>query len=165
MIPDFKQYCLNEASVKGIKKKIHGVLKRKDRERMRRLLRHNIVTFKFKKKNGDLRRAVGTLIPSYLPPLKGGSPKPEHQMVYYDMEKEHWRSFRSFSFIKIIDVESEEKRVEKEEIEKEKIEKRKKKEEKIKKHHIEKEKIKEKEIEPDEDEIEPDEDEIEDDEK
>lgn len=107
MIFDFETYCLNEASLKSVKKTIHGVLGSKDRIHMKKLLRKYIVYFKFKKKNGDLRRAVGTLISSYLPALRGGSPKPEHQMVYYDLEKEHWRSFRSYSFIKIIDIKSE----------------------------------------------------------
>lgn len=107
MILDFNTYCLNEATLRTLKKTLHGVLGSKDRASMRKLLRHHIVRFKFKKKNGDIRYAVGTLISSYLPALRGGSPKPEHQMVYYDLEKEHWRSFRSYSFIKILDVKSE----------------------------------------------------------
>ena len=76
----------------------------KDLARLKRLLKNGVVEFSYKKKDGSLRKAKGTLHPSYLPPLKGGSPKPEHQMVYYDLDKKHWRSFRSFKFIKIIDI-------------------------------------------------------------
>lgn len=131
MIPDFETYCLNESSLRTIKKKLHGAMNSKNRSLMRKLLRKHIVYFKFKKKNGELRRAVGTLISSYLPALRGGSPKPEHQMVYYDLEKEHWRSFRSFSFINILNIKSEDdykgikhkhKEIEKKEIHKEKEE-------------------------------------------
>lgn len=71
---------------------------------MRKELRDNIITFKFRKRNGDLRTAHGTLHPDYLPPLKGGGPRPEHQMVYYDLDKKGWRSFRSYSFIKILNI-------------------------------------------------------------
>ena len=96
---------LNESkSVGKIKKILRGSLGSSDKAAMRKLLRHNIVIFKFIKRDGSLRRAKGTLHPSYLPPLRGGSPKPEHQFVYYDIEKSHWRSFRTFKFIKVIDV-------------------------------------------------------------
>ena len=71
---------------------------------MRRELRDNIITFKFRKRNGDVRTAHGTLHPDYLPPLKGGGPRPEKQMVYYDLDKEGWRSFRSYAFIKILNI-------------------------------------------------------------
>ena len=108
MILDFETYCLNEKSLKGIKKSLKGTMTSSDRKMMKKLLRKHIVYFSFRKKDGSLRKAIGTLISSYLPALRGGSPKPEHQMVYYDLEKEHWRSFRSYSFIKILNVKSEE---------------------------------------------------------
>ena len=108
MILDFETYCLNEKSLKGIKKTLKGTMTSSDRKMMKKLLRKHIVYFSFRKKDGSLRKAIGTLISSYLPALRGGSPKPEHQMVYYDLEKEHWRSFRSYSFIKILNVKSEE---------------------------------------------------------
>lgn len=139
MILDFETYCLNEKSLKGIKKTLKGTMTSSDREMMKKLLRKHIVYFSFRKKDGSLRKAIGTLISSYLPALRGGSPKPEHQMVYYDLEKEHWRSFRSYSFIKILNVKSEEdyigkkklhkiKEKEKEKEEEEKIEKSEKEE-------------------------------------
>ena len=105
MILNFDDFCINEKhSIKKVKKLLRGVLNSADRDTMRKELRHNIIVFKFIKRDGSLRKAKGTLHPSYLPPLKGGSPKPEHQMVYYDLDKKHWRSFRSFKFIKIIDI-------------------------------------------------------------
>ena len=95
-IIDFKTF-VNEA------KRLSGSLVMKDRKKMRRLLRENILTFKFQKRDGTIRRAIGTLFPDLLPPIKGtGGPKPEYQMVYYDLEKLEWRSFRSFKFIKIV---------------------------------------------------------------
>ena len=104
MILDFDSYIINESSLKKLKRQIHGALDMKSRKRMRRELRDNIVTFKFKKRNGEIRIAHGTLHPDYLPKLKGGAPRPEHQMVYYDLDKEGWRSFRSYSFIKILNL-------------------------------------------------------------
>lgn len=104
MILDFDSYIINESSLKKLKRQIHGVLDMKSRKRMRRELRDNIVTFKFKKRNGEIRTAHGTLHPDYLPKLRGGAPRPEHQMVYYDLDKNSWRSFRSYSFIKILNI-------------------------------------------------------------
>lgn len=104
MILDFDSYIINESSLKKLKRQIHGVLDRSARKRMRKELRGNIVTFKFKKRNGEIRTAHGTLHPDYLPKLRGGAPRPEHQMVYYDLDKNSWRSFRSYSFIKIVNI-------------------------------------------------------------
>lgn len=104
MILDFDSYIINESSLKKLKRQIHGSLDMKSRKRMRRELRDNIVTFKFKKRNGEIRTAHGTLHPDYLPKLRGGAPRPEHQMVYYDLDKNSWRSFRSYSFIKILNI-------------------------------------------------------------
>lgn len=105
MILDFGSFIINESSLKDLKKDVHGVLNMSARKRMRKELRDNIITFKFKKRNGEIRTAHGTLHPDYLPKLKGGAPRPERQMVYYDLDKEGWRSFRSYSFIKIVNLE------------------------------------------------------------
>ena len=104
MILDFGSFVINESSLKKLKKDVHGVLHMSARKRMRRELRDNIITFKFRKRDGSIRTAHGTLHPDYLPPLKGGGPRPEKQMVYYDLDKEGWRSFRSYSFIKILNI-------------------------------------------------------------
>lgn len=104
MILDFDSYIINESSLKKLKRQIHGVLNMSARKRMRKELHDNIITFKFKKRNGEIRTAHGTLHPDYLPKLRGGAPRPEHQMVYYDLDKNSWRSFRSYSFIKIVNI-------------------------------------------------------------
>lgn len=101
MILDFRTYITEKFDPK---KDLRGVLKETDRHRFRKLLKNNILIFKFKKRDGSIRRAKGTLNSKYLPELKGGSPRPEHQMVYFDLEKDHWRSFRSYSFIKILNI-------------------------------------------------------------
>ena len=99
----FEDFCLNESSLRKIKKILKGSLDTsKDRSRMKKALRNNIVTFKFTKRNGEVRTAHGTLYPDFLPDLRGGSPRPEHQMVYFDMDKDGWRSFRTYKFIKIL---------------------------------------------------------------
>ena len=95
-IINFKTF-INEA------KRLSGSLMMKDRKTMRKKLRENILVFKFQKRDGTIRRAIGTLYPDLLPPIKGtGGPKPVYQMVYFDLEKLAWRSFRSFKFIKIL---------------------------------------------------------------
>ena len=98
MVVDFTTF-INEVK----KVSLSGSLVMKDRMKMKKLLRENILIFKFQKRDGTIRKAVGTLYPDLLPPIKGtGGPKPVYQMVYYDLEKMEWRSFRSFKFIKIV---------------------------------------------------------------
>lgn len=104
MILDFNSFQINESSLKKLKKDVHGSLSMSARKRMKKELRNNIITFKFKKRNGDIRVAHGTLHPDYLPPLKGGAKPPLHQLVYYDLDKGGWRSFRTYSFIKILNI-------------------------------------------------------------
>ena len=104
MILDLDGFIINERSLKKLKRQVHGSLDMSARKRMRKELRNNIITFKFRKRNGELRTAHGTLHPGYLPRLRGGGPRPERQMVYYDLDKEAWRSFRSYSFIKILNI-------------------------------------------------------------
>lgn len=59
------------------------------------LLRNGPVQFKFTKKDGTLREALGTLDPSYIP--EDHQPKNETSFTsknvrYYDMELKAWRS-------------------------------------------------------------------------
>ena len=109
MIKSFDDFILgviNEAAItpRLARKTIHGVLNTKAISMLRKLLRHNIVMFKFIKRDGTIRRAKGTLHPAFLPALRGGAPKVLPQMVYYDLDKHHWRSFRTFKFIKLVDI-------------------------------------------------------------
>ena len=71
------------------------------------LLKEGIVEFEFIKKDGTVRSAKGTLEPSLLPPSKpaGDSEvavprkKNESVFVYYDLEKNAFRSFVKASFL------------------------------------------------------------------
>lgn len=70
------------------------------------LLKEGIVEFEFIKKDGTVRSAKGTLEPSLLPPAKpaGDSEvaprkKNDSVFVYYDMEKNSFRSFVKTSFL------------------------------------------------------------------
>lgn len=59
-------------------------------------LRHGIVAFKFTKVDGTIREAHGTLKKSLLPPTLGTGKKPAAGIVvYYDTDKNSWRSFRA----------------------------------------------------------------------
>lgn len=112
------------------KKKTHlpfyGSLTRSERNEFIKKLQKNIIVFRYKKRDGTIRKAEGTLHPKYLPPPKSDKEfvRPEYQMVYYDFDKKDWRSFRSFKFIEILSTrpalskreeEEEEKRMKEEE--------------------------------------------------
>lgn len=69
-----------------------------------KMLREGIVEFEFIKKDGSVRSAKGTLVAEHLPAQKadsdGTSRKPnENVMVYFDMEKQSFRSFVKESFV------------------------------------------------------------------
>ena len=111
----------------------HGSLNREERNDFIKKLQKNIVIFRYKKRDGSIRKAEGTLHPKYLPPPKSDKEfvRPEYQIVYYDLEKKSWRSFRSFEFVEILstrpalsrreeDEEKKKKSKEKEELKKDK---------------------------------------------
>lgn len=59
-------------------------------------MRYCVATFKFKKLDGSIRTAHGTLKKSLLPPTLGTGRKPaDGVVVYYDTDKKSWRSFRA----------------------------------------------------------------------
>ena len=82
----------------------HGSLNREERNEFIEKLQKNIVVFRYKKRDGSIRKAEGTLHPKFLPPPKSDKEfvRPEYQIVYYDLEKKSWRSFRSFEFVEIL---------------------------------------------------------------
>lgn len=69
------------------------------------MLKEGIVEFEFIKKDGTVRSAKGTLEPSLLPPPKpvdgDATPRKKNEsvFVYYDMEKNAFRSFVKASFL------------------------------------------------------------------
>lgn len=113
----------------------HGSLNREERNEFIKKLQKNIIIFRYKKRDGSIRKAEGTLHPKFLPPPKSDNEfvRPEYQIVYYDIEKKSWRSFRSFEFVEILstrpvlskreDEEEKKKIKEKEELKKDKKEK------------------------------------------
>ena len=82
----------------------HGSLNREERNEFIERLQKNIIIFRYKKRDGSIRKAEGTLHPKYLPPAKSDKEfvRPEYQIVYYDLDKKSWRSFRSFEFVEIL---------------------------------------------------------------
>ena len=113
----------------------HGSLNREERNEFIEKLQKNIVIFRYKKRDGSIRKAEGTLHPKFLPPPKSDKEfvRPEYQIVYYDLDKKSWRSFRSFEFVEILSTrpalskrEEEEKKKKLKEREEEEIKKVKK---------------------------------------
>lgn len=142
----------------------HGSLNREERNEFIEKLQKNIIVFRYKKRDGSIRKAEGTLHPKFLPPPKSDKEfvRPEYQIVYYDLEKKSWRSFRSFEFVEIL---STRPALSKREDDEEKKKLKAKEEEETKK--VKKEDDVEKEVEKDEkvDEKEKDNEEVKDDDK
>ena len=67
-------------------------------QEFRLLLQTNIVTFHYRKKNGQLRKAVGTtcldFVPTDLLPKGIGTERPAGYVNYYDFTVQGWRTFR-----------------------------------------------------------------------
>ena len=132
----------------------HGSLNREERNEFIEKLQKNIIVFRYKKRDGSIRKAEGTLHPKFLPPAKSDKEfvRPEYQIVYYDLEKKSWRSFRSFEFVEIL---STRPALSKREEDEEKKKRMKAKEEESKKIKKEKdEEVDEKDIDGNEDDIE-----------
>lgn len=70
--------------------------------KLRVLLHQSIVEFYFKKTDGTLRQAFGTLKEGLTGEVKGTGRKPADSLqVYWDAEKEAWRSFKKCNLIRI----------------------------------------------------------------
>ena len=129
----------------------HGSLNREERNEFIEKLQKNIVVFRYKKRDGSIRKAEGTLHPKFLPPPKSDVEfvRPEYQIVYYDLDKKSWRSFRSFEFVEILSSRPALSKREDDEEKKKKL-KAKEKEETKKVKKVDKEDDVEKEVEKDE---------------
>ena len=73
-------------------------------ESFQEMLRKGIVDFEYIKKDGSVRQAKGTLLAEHLPAPKADSDAParktnENVLVYFDMEKQSFRSFVKSSFV------------------------------------------------------------------
>lgn len=69
--------------------------------KLRALLHKKVVEFYFKKTDGTLRQAFGTLMSSRIPETKGTKKTADNCQVYFDCEKEEWRCFKKCNLIKI----------------------------------------------------------------
>lgn len=59
-----------------------------------------VVHFTFRKVDGTIREAVGTLVESLLPALKGtGRKASQNVQVYFDLDRKAFRSFKKDSLI------------------------------------------------------------------
>ena len=67
----------------------------------RALLGKKVVEFYFKKTDGTLRQAFGTLMSDRIPETKGTKKTADSCQVYFDTEKEEWRCFKKCNLIKI----------------------------------------------------------------
>lgn len=71
--------------------------------KLKALMKERIVKFYFQKVDGSIREAYGTLKESLLPPIKGidNRKKSDTLQVYFDTEKNEYRSFKVANLIKI----------------------------------------------------------------
>lgn len=69
--------------------------------KLRALLGKKVVEFYFKKTDGTLRQAFGTLMSDRIPETKGVKKTADSCQVYFDTEKEEWRCFKKCNLIKI----------------------------------------------------------------
>lgn len=76
-----------------------------DLQEFNEMLHNGIVEFEFIKKDGTVRQAKGTLVAEHLPaPKASDSDAParktnENVLVYFDMDKQSFRSFVKSSFV------------------------------------------------------------------
>ncbi|WP_130892518.1 SH3 beta-barrel fold-containing protein [Paraprevotella xylaniphila] len=69
--------------------------------KLRALLHKKIVEFYFKKTDGTLRQAFGTLKEGLIGETKGTGRKPnENLQVYWDTEKEEYRCFKKCNLVR-----------------------------------------------------------------
>jgi len=70
--------------------------------KLRKAMASKIVRFYFRKIDGSIREAFGTLAENIVPPTQGGDRKRnESCQVYYDTEKADWRCFKKANLISI----------------------------------------------------------------
>lgn len=73
-------------------------------DELRELLRTDIVTVVFTKKDGSKREMVCTTMPDYMPPVSGTSSSIDSLVTVWDLENVGWRSFK-FDSIQSVDTE------------------------------------------------------------
>lgn len=69
--------------------------------KLKAALKVKIVEFYFKKTDGTLRQAFGTLMSDRVPETKGTKKTADNCQVYFDCEKEEWRCFKKCNLVKM----------------------------------------------------------------
>ena len=69
--------------------------------KLKTALKAKIVEFYFKKTDGTLRQAFGTLMSDRVPETKGTKKTADNCQVYFDCEKEEWRCFKKCNLVKM----------------------------------------------------------------
>ena len=67
--------------------------------KLKQALRKGVVEFSYRKLDGTIRKAVGTLSSALVPQTNGGSNTHADYQTYYDIEKNSWRRY---SYLNII---------------------------------------------------------------
>lgn len=69
--------------------------------KLKTALKAKIVEFYFKKTDGTIRQAFGTLMSDRVPETKGTKKTADNCQVYFDCEKEEWRCFKKCNLVKM----------------------------------------------------------------
>ena len=69
--------------------------------KLRKALRKGVVEFYFKKVDGSIRQAFGTLKPGEIPTTNGTRHQYTGTQVYYDTEKADWRCYKTCNLLRI----------------------------------------------------------------
>lgn len=71
--------------------------------KLRSQLSKRVVEFYFKKVDGTMRQAFGTLMSDRVPQTKGtGRKQGDGLQTYFDTEKEEWRCFKKCNLVKLV---------------------------------------------------------------
>ncbi len=77
----------------------------KELKRLRRLLRQGVVEFSYKKKDGSLRKAKGTLKPELIPDTDHDDDRIKNTndecFCYFDLKRNDFRQFLRSNFVEI----------------------------------------------------------------
>ena len=82
----------------------NGIEFKSDLEQLRECMQHSVVRFSYKKTNGEVRDALGTLNVKEIEDRGGNLPKgtgetPTDTFPYWDVNSGGWRSFRKENFV------------------------------------------------------------------
>ena len=76
-------------------------------EELRQMMKEGKVTFQYKKKDGSVREAVGTLKPELITKKSQGGPcypKEVGYSVYWDVEKDNFRVYSESQLIGVVEA-------------------------------------------------------------